>query len=120
MMIRSVARQEMKCQPMWVIDIQDRLDKLFSDNGASQFHVSLKKLGEIITYATANTAGISVDFQPECWRRPNRKACRGALEIELVPESHEIRWRCPDCGNAGAVTGWKGELWDMTSNFAYT
>jgi hypothetical protein len=119
-MIRSAARQKMKSQPMWVIDVQDWLDKLFFANGVSQLHVSLKKLGEIITYATANTAGISVDFQPGCWRRPNRKACHGALEIELVPEKYEIRWRCPACGNAGAVTGWKGELWDMTSNFAYT
>jgi hypothetical protein len=120
MMIRSVARQEMKSQPMWVIDLREWLDRLFFSDEVPQLNVSLKKLGEIITYATANTAGISVDFQPGCWRRPNRKACRGVLEIELVPENHEIRWRCPACGNAGAVTGWKGEIWDMTSNFAYT
>ena len=101
---------------MGVIDIQDWLDKLFFGNGVPRLKVRLKKLAEIITYATANEAGIPVDFRPGCWRRPNRNTCRGALEIELMSEKNEIHWRCPACGNEGGVTGWQGELWDLTSS----
>jgi hypothetical protein len=100
---------------MWVIDVQDWLDKLFSSDVVPRLKVRLSKLAEVITYATANKAGISVDFRPMCWRRPNRKTCRGVLEIELMPENEEIHWRCPACGNRGGVTGWQGEFWDMTS-----
>jgi hypothetical protein len=105
---------------MWVIDFQDWLDKLFSFNKVPRLKVSLQKLGEIISYATASKAGISIDFRPMCWRRTNRKACRGVLKIELVPGTDEIHWGCPACGNEGTVTGWEGELWDMTSTFAYS
>jgi hypothetical protein len=105
---------------MWVIDIQDWLDKFFSTNGVPRLKVRLKKVGEIITYATANMAGISVDFHPGCWRRPDRRPCRGELKIELLSEKDEIHWRCPACGNEGAVTGWRGEFWDLTSTFANT
>jgi hypothetical protein len=101
---------------MWVIDMQNWLDNFLFGNGIPRLKVGLKKLAEIITYATAGLAGISVDSHPICWRRPNRKTCRGVLEIELMPEVDEIFWRCPVCGNKGAITGWKGEFWDMTSN----
>jgi hypothetical protein len=102
---------------MWVMDIQDWLNKLFLGNGVPpRLKVRIKKLAEIITYATANEAGISVDSRPGCWRRPNKKICRGVLKIELMPEKDKIQWRCPDCGNEGAVTGWQDEFWDMTSS----
>jgi hypothetical protein len=100
---------------MWVIDIEDWLDKLFSSNVAPRLKVRLKKLAEIITYATANIAGISIDVEPVCWRRPKGKACKCKLDINLDSDTDQIHWRCPACGNRGAVTGWHGEFWDMTS-----
>jgi hypothetical protein len=100
---------------MWVIDMQTWLDKLFFGNVVPRLKVTLKKLAEIITYATANEAGISVDVQPVCWRRPKGKACKCKLDINLDSDTDQIRWRCPACGNMGAVTGWQGEFWDMTS-----
>jgi hypothetical protein len=97
------------------IDMQTWLDKFFSGNGVPRPNVRLKTLADIITYATASPAGISVDFHPMCWRRPNRKTCRGALEIELMTENDEIHWTCPVCGDKGTINGWQGELWDMTN-----
>jgi|WetSurMetagenome_2_1015567.scaffolds.fasta_scaffold360039_2 hypothetical protein len=112
---QSVARQKKKGQPIWVIDMQNWLDKLFSGDEVPRLKVGFKKVVEIISYATASLAGIYVGFHPLCWRRPNGRTCRGVLEIELMSERDEILWRCPVCGNKGAITGWKGEFWDMTS-----
>jgi hypothetical protein len=113
--VQRGARQKKKSQPMWVIDMQNWLDKLFSCNEVPRLRVGLKKVVEIISYATASLAGIYVGIHPLCWRRPNGRSCRGALEIELMSEMDEIIWRCPVCGNKGTITGWKGEFWDMTS-----
>jgi RNA polymerase subunit RPABC4/transcription elongation factor Spt4 len=98
---------------MWVIDIRHWLGENLLETGIPQLRL-VEKLGEIITYATAIEAGISVDFQPVCWRRPERKACRGELEIELVTETNQIHWSCPECGDEGVVTGWSGLIWDMS------
>jgi hypothetical protein len=98
---------------MWVIDIRHWLDESLTGPGLPQLRL-VEKLGEIISYATAIEAGISVDFQPVCWRRPRRKACRGELEIELVSETNQIQWSCPECGDEGVVTGWAGLIWDMS------
>jgi hypothetical protein len=113
--VQSVARQKKKCQPLWVIDMQTWLDTLFSCNEVPRLKVGLKKVVEIISYATANLAGIYSGIHPLCWRRPNGRACRGVLQIELVSEMDEIIWRCPVCGNKGTIIGWRGEFWDMTS-----
>lgn len=107
----------MSCTYMFAIDMTDWLNKLFSDTAPPPLKVRLKKLAEIITYATSNMAGISFYHQPRCWKRPDRKPCRDVLEITFVPENDKIRWRCPTCGNEGEITGWRGEFWDMTSSF---
>jgi RNA polymerase subunit RPABC4/transcription elongation factor Spt4 len=99
---------------MWVINIRHWLGENLLDAGAPQLRLKVKKLGEIVTYATATGVGIPVDFRPKCWRRPRRKACRGTLEVELVAETEQIHWLCPECGDEAVVTGWKGLIWDMT------
>jgi hypothetical protein len=64
-------------------------------------------------------AGISVDSLPKCWRRPNRKPCKGTLVIQLDPATDQIHWICPICEDEGGVTGWKGLIWDMSDPPSY-
>ena len=78
-----------------------------------QLRLKVKKLSEIITYATSVTAGISMKSTPKCWRRPKRKPCKGELDIELDLASGQIQWRCEVCGDEGVVSGWEGLIWDM-------
>jgi hypothetical protein len=99
---------------MWVIDVRHMLDDTLCGPGIPRLKFKLKKLTEIITYATAKEAGASVDIQPRCWRKPGRKPCAGELEIDLNPGTKQIFWRCPVCGDEGVVTGWEGLMWDMT------
>ena len=99
---------------MWVIDIRHWLDETQTGPGATQLRSKVKKLTEIIAYATSIDASISVDTMPKCWRRPNRKPCKGQLDINLDPATDQIHWICPNCGDEGVVTGWKGLIWDMS------
>jgi len=101
---------------MWVIDIRHWLDETLTGPGLPQLKFKVKKLGEIITYATSAEVGFSVGTQPVCWRRTNRKPCGGGLEIELFPGTDHIHWQCPICGNEGMVTGWGGLIWDMSDS----
>jgi RNA polymerase subunit RPABC4/transcription elongation factor Spt4 len=99
---------------MWVIDIRHWLGENLVDAGLPQLRLKVKKLGEIVSYATAIEAGIWVDFEPECGRRPKKKACKGKLDIDLDSDTDQIHWRCPVCGDEGVVTGWKGLIWDLS------
>jgi hypothetical protein len=99
---------------MWVIDIRHLLDSTLSGPAIPRLRLKVKKLGEIITYATSIESGIPVDYRPTCWRRPGRKACKGQLDVGLMPEGDQIRWRCPECGDEGLLTGFSGLIWDMS------
>lgn len=68
---------------MWVIDIRHWLDETQPGPGVPQLKFKVKKITEIITNATSVEAGISVDSQPKCWRRPKRKPCNGQLDVWL-------------------------------------
>jgi hypothetical protein len=95
-----------------IVNIRHLLDDTQSRPALTQFSFKVKRLGQVITYATAVAAGISVDFRPMCSRRPKRQPCQGMLEVELLQD--HIQWECPLCGDEGAVTDWKGLIWDMT------
>jgi len=101
---------------MWVINIQHWLNETKSGPAVPQLRLKVKKLSEIITYATSVAAGLSVDSIPKCWRRPKRKACKGELDIELNQASGQIHWRCGLCGDGGIISGWEGLIWDMLDN----
>lgn len=97
---------------MWVFDLRDMLDGSLTRPAHPRFRGKVRELGRLVAYVIAVHAGVSVDFQPICWRRPNRQPCEGVLETELGKDF--IHWHCPACGDEGVVTGWRGLLWDMT------
>lgn len=97
---------------MWIIDIRHWLNDRMDGPGAPQLKSKVKKLTEIITFATSRECGFSVDESPKCWRRPQRKPCTGHLEIHLGGE--RIHWFCPVCEDEGIVHGWQGLMWDIS------
>jgi hypothetical protein len=99
---------------MWIIDIRHWLDESLTGPGLAQLKFKVQKLGEIVTYATAIEAGISIDVRPRCWRKPQRKPCAGELEIILSPDTKQIHWLFNECEDEGVVSGWEGLIWDMT------
>ena len=101
---------------MWVIDIRHWLDELQIGPAVPRLRFKVKKLCEIIRYATSKTAGIPISAPPKCWRKPDRKPCEGVLQINLEPTTDQIFWTCPRCRDEGVVTGWNGLIWDMLDN----
>jgi len=98
---------------MWVINIQHWLNETKSGPAVPQLSLKVKKLSEIITYATSGAAGIPTESNPKCWRRPKRKPCKGELDIELDQAAGQIHWSCGTCSDEGVVSGWEGLIWDM-------
>jgi hypothetical protein len=89
---------------MWVINIQHWLNETKSGPAVPQLKLKVKKLSEIIIYATSIAAGLLVETTPKCWRRPQRKPCTGELDIEIDQASGDIHWRCRICGDEGVVS----------------
>jgi hypothetical protein len=104
---------------MWVIDIRHWLDDSQSGPARPQLKSKVKKITEIIVYATSVNSGVSADSHPKCWRRPKRKPCTGNLDIYLDPDTGHIHWICPICEDEGVVSGWKGLIWDMSDPPTY-
>ena len=102
---------------MWVIDIRHLLDETQSEAAAPQLRNKVKKISEIITYATSLAVGLPVGSRPKCWRRPSRKPCNGVIDIGFE-EPGRIYWICPECQDEGIITGWQGLIWDMTDDAA--
>ena len=101
---------------MWVINIQHWLDETKTEAGVPQLRLKVKKLAEIITYATSMEAGIPTDSTPKCWRRPGRKPCKGVLDIQLDSTTNQIHWYCGNCHDEGLISGWQGLIWDMLNS----
>lgn len=99
---------------MWVINIQHWLDETKSGPAVPQLKAKIKKLTEIITYATSECAGLPTPSVPKCWRRPGRKPCDGILDIFFHPETDDIYWHGETCRDSGLVSGWQGLIWDMS------
>jgi hypothetical protein len=98
---------------MWVIDIRHWLDNAQTGPAEPQLKFKVNKIGEIISYATAEAAGIPVKDSPKCWRRPKRKPCNGHLDIRMDESAEQIYWKCNVCKDEGVVTGWSGLRWDL-------
>jgi len=71
-------------------------------------------LGKVIEEATTSTPGKLTETGVPCRRRPGHKACAGRLDVMLTEVPAQIRWVCPECGDNGIVTHWRGTPWDRT------
>ena len=98
---------------MWIIDIRPWLNEEKSGPAAPQLKLKVKKLAEIITYATSRDCGLAAGEAQKCCRRPKRKPCKGVLQIQFEIDDR-IHWFCPECEDEGVLDGWQGLIWDMS------
>ena len=72
-------------------------------------------LGRIVSAASMLQPGQSQMSPLRCRRRPNRRPCRGVIEIIRPLKNVEINWRCDECGDHGAITNWRETRWDLSA-----
>ena len=94
---------------MWIIDIRHWLNERQDGPAAPQLRLKVKKLGEIITWATSPE--LPASEAPKCGRRPGRKPCQGILQIGFTRDER-IHWLCPECHDEGILDGWQDSIWD--------
>jgi len=68
---------------MWIIDIRHWLNEEKSGPAVPQLKSKIRKLAEIITYATSRDRGLPVGKAPRCRRRPRRKPCNAFCRFNL-------------------------------------
>jgi hypothetical protein len=73
-------------------------------------------LTKIVVAATVLSQTESETTVVHCRKRPNRSPCGGEIETYIDPETEQIIWFCPVCGDQGSISHWKDSLWDCTNN----
>ena len=99
----------------WITDLTHFLD----ESG----HIEPEKgpARRIAEYLTSIVAMVSLpelvipqEYKVRCRRRPGRRPCVGCIEVDLDPETEDVMWWCPTCGDNGYIRNWKGTMWDLS------
>ena len=100
----------------WVTDITHFLDE---EGEIISEPTKARKLGEylaaIIVMASFPDPEYPSDYRVRCRRRPNRKPCLEEIVGFVDPETDDIVWMCPACGDSGLISNWRGTIWDMSN-----
>lgn len=97
---------------MWVTDLRHFLD----DNGAlikGRPRSLAAYFAEIVQAATPRIVGAWSLSEVRCRRRPGHKPCTGRIGVRLTDMPLAVEWECPECGDAGIISGWEGTRWDL-------
>jgi hypothetical protein len=99
----------------WITDLRHFLD----ENGQiAPQKGPARRLAEYITAIIVMASGPELVIPPEhaiqCRRRPGRKPCPGVIQVDIDPETEDVVWWCPVCGDNGYIRNWKGTIWDLS------
>ena len=101
----------------WVTDLKHFLN---ANGSIAPPSGPARKLAEhftaIVVELTAELAEIEGIEQVACRRRPGHQPCKGFIESWIDPETGEIPWQCPKCGDNGYIRNWEGTMWDLTED----
>jgi hypothetical protein len=93
---------------------------LTEDGAIASMPRPAQRLAEYMGMIVADATGfLSEHYEEEgvrCRCRPGRKPCPGIIETDFEPETDRIVWWCPECGENGYISHWKGTLWDRTTD----
>jgi RNA polymerase subunit RPABC4/transcription elongation factor Spt4 len=101
----------------WITDITHFLDK---EGEIISEPAQARKLAEYFAAIIVMASFLDPDYPTEyrvlCRRRPNRKPCQEEIAGFVEPETDNIVWVCPACGDGGLISNWRGTIWDMTDS----
>jgi len=44
---------------------------------------------------------------------PGHRPCPGYIRAVWTPDTGEVEWACPECGDQGLIYNWRGTCWDI-------
>ena len=100
----------------WITDITHFLDEegeIISE--PPQARKLAEYLTAIIIMASFPDPEYPQEYQVKCRRRPNRKPCLEGVVGFVDPETDDVVWMCPVCGDRGLISHWQGTRWDMSN-----
>jgi hypothetical protein len=99
----------------WITDLTHFLDKegrIAPERGPARRMAEF--LTSIVSMASRPELVIPQKCRVQCRRHPGRKPCPGMIEVDLDPETEDVIWWCPVCGDNGYIRNWKGTVWDLS------
>ncbi|HHY38555.1 MAG TPA: hypothetical protein GX507_06490 [Clostridia bacterium] len=97
---------------MMVTDIRDFMDDDSSPAPGRPGRLA-RYLGRIVMSDFAHPPGELVETGVLCRRRPGHRRCTGYIRVVRAPDTGEVEWICPECGDCGVVYNWRGTCWDI-------
>lgn len=99
----------------WITDISHFLDEEGEIiSGTPRARKLAEYLSAIVVMASFSEPEYPPEYRVMCRRRPNRKLCREEIVGFVDPETDDIVWMCPVCGDRGVISNWRGTIWDMS------
>jgi hypothetical protein len=91
---------------------------LTEDGAIAPMPAPARRLAEYFGTIVADATTLPTEQYPaqpiRCRSRPGRKPCPGRIDTDFEPETDRIVWWCPECGENGFISNWKGTLWDRS------
>ena len=104
-------------RPTFVTDLTHFLTE---DGAIAPMPAPARRLADFLTGLVASVASPPAEPFPlqkmACRRRPGRKPCAGRIEADVDPETDDIVWCCPVCGDNGVISNWQGSFWDCSGD----
>ena len=96
----------------WITDITDYLD---NRGEMINFPIKARKLADYLAAIIVMASYPDPEYPPEyrvrCKRGPT---CLEEILAGIDPETDDIFWKCPKCGDCGLISNWQGTIWDMS------
>ena len=96
---------------MYVVDLRQFLDPAADVPGPALRMAA--RLGQVVSAASAGTAGAAWVTAIPCERRPGRQPCQGQVSVQRTDVPPVISWRCTACDDEGVIRGWERSPFDL-------
>ena len=100
--------------------VTDLTHFLTEDGAIVPMPAPARRLADFLTLLVANASNPPTDAlsvqKVACRRRTGRKPCVGEITADVDPETDEIFWSCPVCGDNGIIGNWQKSFWDCSGD----
>lgn len=71
--------------------------------------------GLVVTVSSPPSEALALQ-KVACRRSKGRKPCSGEIQAAVHPETDDIVWFCPVCGDNGVISHWQDSFWDCSGD----